>query len=169
MTSDLVEVLVEGGDWSAFGEVDALAARAASAALLRAGVDAQRVEISLMLAEDAAIAELNARFRGKDGPTNVLSWPAFPLAPAAPGALPPPPPLPPQGRAPLGDIALAAGVVAEETRERNLAPEAHLTHLIVHGVLHLLGYDHETDADASLMEGLERDALDDLGIADPYA
>jgi probable rRNA maturation factor len=165
----LVEVIVEGGDWSAFGDVEALADRAAAAALARAGVTADRVGISLMLADDAAVADLNARFRGKAGPTNVLSWPAFQLAPAAPGSPPPAPPLASSGRTPLGDVALAAGVVVQESLERKLAPEAHLTHLIVHGVLHLLGYDHETDADASLMEGLERLALDDLGLADPYA
>lgn len=165
--SDLVEALIDAGDWSGV-DVQALSEDAARVALVEAGVDPARCEISLLFTDDAAIAELNARFRGKDKPTNVLSWPAFDLAPEADGAAPPPPPLAPDGRTPIGDIALAAGTVAQEARERNLALPHHVAHLIVHGVLHLLGYDHETSAGAEAMESVERAALAKLGIADPY-
>jgi probable rRNA maturation factor len=164
----LVDIAEEGGDWSGVGP-QTLAPAAAEAALRAAGIEPERVSISLLFADDAAIAALNGRFRGKAAPTNVLSWPAFDLAAAADGAAPAPPPLTPQGRLFLGDVALAAGVVAKEARDRNLAVGHHAAHLIVHGVLHLLGYDHGRDADATLMEALERRALDELGIADPYA
>ncbi|TVQ58265.1 MAG: rRNA maturation RNase YbeY [Rhodobacteraceae bacterium] len=152
----LVETLVEGGDWAALGDAAALAEAAARAALAEAGVAAEGREISLLLTDDAAIADLNRRFRGKDGPTNVLSWPA------GEGAAPPGEP------SPLGDIALAAETVAREAAERGLALRDHVAHLIVHGALHLLGYDHEEDDDAEAMERLERRALARIGVADPY-
>ncbi len=167
-----VDVLIDAGDWSAAGDLGALAARAAGAALAEAGLDPAACAISLLFTDDAAIARLNARFRGRDRPTNVLSWPAFDLAPPAPGAPPPTPPGaahgPDASPVALGDIALAAETVANEAQAQNLALVEHLTHLIAHGALHLAGYDHETEADAAVMETLERRALDKLGIADPY-
>lgn len=159
----LVETLVESGDWSALGDAAALAESAAQAALAEAGVSAAGREISLLLTDDAAVAALNRQFRGKDAPTNVLSWPAFDLAPGAPL-----PPAGPAGATPLGDIALAAETVAREAAERGLAIRDHVAHLIVHGVLHLLGHDHEEDAAAEAMERLERRALARIGVADPY-
>lgn len=167
LAAPLVETLVETGDWGRFGRIETLAQQATLAALAEAGVDAARCSVSLMFADDAQLAALNERFRNKTGPTNVLSWPAFALAPAAPGASPPPPPLCGPGRTLLGDVALAADTILREAQARALAPGDHLTHLIVHGVLHLLGYDHDADADAAVMEGLERRALARLGIADP--
>jgi probable rRNA maturation factor len=164
-----VEALVEAGDWARFGRIETLAQKAALAALEVAGVDAARCSVSVMFAGDAEIAVLNQRFRCKPGPTNVLSWPAFALAPPEPGAPPPAPPLAPAGRTLIGDVALAAETILREAEARGLAPGDHLAHLIVHGVLHLLGYDHGTDADAGLMEGLERRALAALGVSDPYA
>ena len=166
--SDLVDVAVEGGDWSGV-EPEALAAEAAAAALRAAGVDPACASVSLLFADDGAIAALNGRFRGKPAPTNVLSWPAFDLTPEEEGASPAPPPRTAEGRIFLGDVALAAGVVAKEAQDRNLVVGHHAAHLIVHGVLHLLGYDHVRDADAALMESVERRALDEMGIADPYA
>jgi len=174
---ELVDVLVERGDWSGFGALDLLAAAAAAAALREARLDPAAFEISALFTDDAAIARLNAQFRGLARPTNVLSWPAFALAPPAPGAAPPPPPgygpereseRKPGRRVALGDIALAAETVANEAQAQNLALGDHLAHLIAHGVLHLAGYDHETDADAAVMETLERRALATLGIKDPY-
>lgn len=141
-----------------------VALRAAEQALIAAGLPARNVEISVLLCSDERIAELNRGFRGKAGPTNVLSWPAFPLSPPAPGAAPPAPP----GGA-LGDIALARETVEKEAREQHLSTERHFAHLFAHGVLHLLGYDHVNDADAELMEELERRALAAIGIEDPYA
>ncbi len=165
----LVETLAEAGDWAPFGRIETLAQKAALAALDAAGVDAARCSVSVMFSDDAEIAALNQRFRGKEGPTNVLSWPAFALIPPAPGATPPPPPLSPASRTLIGDVALAAETILREAQTQGLAPGDHLAHLIVHGVLHLLGYDHGTDADAGLMEGLERRALAGLGVSDPYA
>lgn len=108
--------------------------------------------VSLLLGDDAAIAGLNREFRGKDGPTNVLSF--SPSAPAEPGF--------------LGDIALAAETIAREAEEQGKTFEAHATHMVVHGFLHLLGYDHANDADAEKMEARERAILAGLGIGDPY-
>ncbi len=141
-----------------------IALRAAEQALVVAGLRPQGFEISVLLCDDARIAELNAGFRGKPAPTNVLSWPAHPLAPAAPGEAPG---TPPPGF--LGDIALARETVESEARAQHIPVERHFAHLFAHGVLHLLGYDHETDADAELMESLEARALGAMGIPDPYA
>lgn len=141
-----------------------LALRAAEQAFVAAGLPAAGREISVLLCDDARITALNAGFRGKGGPTNVLSWPAYPLRPERPGAAPPPAP---QGF--LGDVALARETVEAEAAERGLPVERHFAHLFAHGVFHLLGYDHETDEDAALMEALERRALAAMGIPDPYA
>lgn len=140
-----------------------LALRAAEQALIAAGRPTQNVEISVLMCDDARIAALNAAHRGKAAATNVLSWPAHDLAPATPGAAPP---APPDGD--LGDIALARETIEIEAKEQHLSIEDHFTHLFCHGVLHLLGYDHENDADAAIMEGLESQALAVIGIADPY-
>lgn len=164
-----VDLRIAAGDWRGLGDVAALAQQAAAAALAEAGLADHAAEISLLLTDDAEIGALNAQFRGKPQPTNVLSWPAFPLAPPAPGVPPPAPPRLPGQAVPLGDIALAQETVAREADEHRLAFADHATHLIVHGVFHLLGYDHGTDADAALMEGAERRALARLGVADPYA
>lgn len=122
---------------------------------LSAAATAENVSgsVSLLLGDDAAIAGLNVQFRGKDGPTNVLSFP--------PG---------PEGEAGfLGDIALAAETVAREAETQGKTFEAHAAHLAVHGFLHLLGYDHEAEQDAERMETREREILMILGVADPYA
>jgi len=122
------------------------------------------VEISIKLTTDEEVQALNRDYRGKDKPTNVLSFPMIDpsvLSDAVEGD---------DIEFLLGDIVLAYGVCAREAQERGIAMEAHATHLLVHGTLHLLGYDHETsDADADAMEGAERRALAALGIADPYA
>lgn len=161
------EVIREAGDWSAL-DAEAVAAAALGAAAAEAGLDLSGYELALLLTDDAGIARLNAGFRGRSAATNVLSWPALPLAPAAPGAPPPPPPAPARPPAPLGDLALAAETVTREAASRHLALEAHVSHLIIHGVLHLLGYDHEDEADAERMEAVERRALARIGVADPY-
>jgi probable rRNA maturation factor len=106
--------------------------------------------------DDAAVHELNLRYRGKDKPTNVLSFPAFEVAPG--DAVPPM----------LGDVALAFETVRSEAELEEKPFDHHLTHLIVHGLLHLLGHDHEEEDEAAIMEGLERAALARLAIPDPY-
>ena len=146
----MIEVEFEVDDWTdAIDDVEALVERAAVAAL---GTQAGGVVI--LLTDDETVRGLNDRFRGKDRPTNVLSFPAA----AMPGANP----------QPLGDIVLAYGVCAAEAEEQSKTLRNHLTHLVVHGVLHLLGRDHEDDAEAEAMEGEERSILASLGISDPY-
>lgn len=168
MTPPHVEAVVEGGDWAALGDPQAVAELAAAAVFAELGVDGACYEIAVLFADDDAVAALNARFRDRAQPTNVLSWPTFPLAPGPDGAPPPPPAAEPGGGpAALGDIALAAGVVAREAQTRNLVLVDHATHLIMHGCLHLLGYDHGTERQAELMEGIERRALARIGVADP--
>ncbi len=112
--------------------------------------------VSLYLADDAALRALNLRWRGLDKPTNVLSFPAAPLG---------------QGEDPtaLGDIALAYETVAREAEELGVSVADHYRHLLAHGFLHLIGYDHETDAEAERMEALETRILTRLGAGDPYA
>jgi probable rRNA maturation factor len=137
----------------------ALCARAVAAALARALPGGREAEVSILLADDATLRKLNRRWRGRDRPTNVLSFPALDLAPGEP---------PPPGATHLGDLALALETVLSEARDEGKAPADHLAHLVVHGTLHLLGHDHGDDAAAEVMEQLERRILADLGIGDPY-
>jgi len=117
----------------------------------------------VMACDDAQIAQLNKDFRGKPQPTNVLSWPSEELSMQQPGAQPK------QALDPeLGDIAIAYETCVRESHEAGLAFVDHLTHLLLHGSLHLLGYDHIDDADADVMEGLEIKMLASLGISNPY-
>jgi probable rRNA maturation factor len=147
---------------------DALADRAARAAIDRTPhgellTIAAAVEISLRLTSDDEVHTLNRQYRQKDKPTNVLSFPmvqADLLETVTQNS--------DDGEVLLGDIVLAHGVCAAEAEERGIAIETHATHLIVHGVLHLLGYDHMTDREAEAMEAIETDALAALGIDDPY-
>jgi probable rRNA maturation factor len=147
---------------------DALALRAARAAVERTpygelAAGAALVEISIRLADDAEVRSLNAQYRGKDKPTNVLSFPMVQsdlLDTVTANS--------DDGEVLLGDIVLAHGVCAAEAAEKGVALVDHATHLMVHGVLHLLGYDHQGDDEAQAMEALEIDALASLGIADPY-
>ncbi|MFT3976130.1 MAG: rRNA maturation RNase YbeY [Sphingomonas bacterium] len=122
------------------------------------------VEVSVRLTSDDEVHTLNRQYRGKDKPTNVLSFPMV-----QPDLIDTVSQNTDDGELLLGDIVLAHGVCAREAAERDVSVEAHLSHLIVHGTLHLLGYDHLTDDEGDAMEAIERDALADLGIADPYA
>lgn len=149
-----IDVRIEAGDWTeALPEAEAVVRRAVEATLATAA-PAGRGEVAVLLADDEAVRALNARFRGKDRPTNVLSFPAVAL-PADP-------------EPPLGDIVLAFGVCRDEARAQSKTLADHLTHLVAHGVLHLLGRDHETEAEAETMEAEERALLARLGVADPY-
>ncbi|NDW47161.1 rRNA maturation RNase YbeY [Ruegeria sp. PrR005] len=145
-----------------------LAQRAADAALRHFGLDPEECEISLLGCDDARISELNADFRGKPVPTNVLSWPSEDLAADAPGGTPLAPEPDFTGMIPLGDIAIAYDTCQREAEAAGKPMTDHVTHLIVHGVLHLLGYDHIRDEDATLMEGLEAEILGNLGLDNPY-
>jgi probable rRNA maturation factor len=113
--------------------------------------------LSVTLADDETVAQLNAQWRGKPKPTNVLSFPADQDIAIPPGEL-----------RPLGDIILAAGVVRAEAAQQSKPLADHFSHLVVHGILHIMGYDHLDDAQADEMESLEKEILVKLGIADPY-
>jgi probable rRNA maturation factor len=150
-----LDLAIESEGWTALGEAEAVAREAIEAALTVAGQAPGELSSSLLLTGDEAVRRLNRTFRGQDKPTNVLSFPA----PPQPGV---------SGRRPLGDIALAFETVAREAESEGKTLADHAAHLIVHGTLHLLGYDHETEAEAETMEALEVEALARLGIADPY-
>ena len=141
---------IEDAAWTtALPEAEALARAAAEATLASEGAVGEGV--TLLLTDDEAVRDLNARFRQQDKPTNVLSFPAL----QNPDRF-------------LGDVALAYGVCAREAREQCKPLAHHLQHLVAHGVLHLLGYDHMSDAEAAEMEALERVVLAGLGVPDPY-
>ena len=159
-----VDCLIEDERWRAL-DLEALAVAACAATLTDRGFEPAQFEISLLACDDARIAALNADFRGKSAPTNVLSWPSDDRAAGMDGETPlPPDPTEPE----LGDIAIAWDTCADEAREAAKPLEQHVTHLLVHATLHLLGYDHVRDGDAALMEGLEAQILRDMGHPDPY-
>jgi len=163
-----IDVLIEGGDWPG-DSLEDLAERAVAAALDELGLEPDQFAVSLLACDDARIAGLNAEFRGKPAPTNVLSWPSEERAATTPGEMPHlPAPHPVGPPLELGDIALAYETCAREAAEAGKAVDDHVTHLLVHGLLHLLGFDHETGPDADLMEGLETRILARLGVSDPY-
>lgn len=143
----------------------ALCRRAAAAALAEVVAETgTRVagEIAIVLADDATLRDLNRTFRGKDQPTNVLSFPATDDGSPVAGDWPV------IGDVPIGDVAIAVETVDAEARAQMKTVPDHLAHLVVHGVLHLLGYTHDRKADARRMEGAETRALASLGIPDPY-
>jgi probable rRNA maturation factor len=150
----LLDVIVEAPPWEAIDGAEAMVRRALTEAAIATGADVEDRALAVLLTDDASIRCLNARWRHIDKPTNVLSFPAVSG---------------PQGgvRA-LGDIAIAYETTAREAREESKPFMDHLAHLAVHGFLHLLGHDHDTDAAARRMEGLERVILARLGVPDPY-
>ncbi len=178
-----IDPVIEAGDWSALlgglseAQIEVLAEKtvrhtlatdpAFRAFLGNASTDG-RLTFALLFTDNAAVRKLNREWRDQDKPTNVLSFPGDwldledgDIAALAAGEDVPP--------AHVGDIALALETIRDEAAEQGKAPRAHLLHLIVHGTLHLLGHDHEIDADAEAMEALETRLLADLGIADPYS
>jgi probable rRNA maturation factor len=152
------DLTVEAGDWPGEAALTALVEQAIAATFAELGPDRPgESELGVVFTDDARIRELNAGWRGKDKATNVLSFPAFPETKSGP--------LPPL----LGDIVLAAETVASEAALDGKPIENHISHLVVHGLLHLVGYDHDVDAEAEEMEALERRILARLAIPDPYA
>ena len=150
--ASMIEIEIESDAWIvALPDAEAVAERAAQAAL-----GSVAGGLVILLTDDEAVRELNARFRGKDRPTNVLSFPG--------GDMPMP-----GSPTHLGDIVLAFGVCRAEGAAQGKSLANHLTHLVVHGVLHLLGRDHEAEAEAEAMEAEERTLLASLGVADPYS
>ena len=159
MAAPDIDILTQSPLWERIPQAPEVARRALGAMASdadMAGVLRDGGEICLTLTDDAAIAALNREWRGKDMPTNVLSFPA----PSHPG---------PQGPRFFGDIVLAFETVAREAQEQDKEFDAHMAHLVVHGALHLLGHDHVDDEEAERMEALETRILAAIGIADPYA
>lgn len=159
-TSDIVDIVLEDDRWED-ANLPAMAERAAHAVGEWLGLT--DFQIVVMGCDDARIAALNAEFRGKPKPTNVLSWPTVEFEPHAPGARPE---LPDTDE--LGDIAIAYETCQREAEAQGKPFADHATHLLVHAMLHLAGFDHIVDADAETMEDAERSILGKLGIPDPY-
>ena len=161
----LVDVIIEDDRWQAAG-LEGLAKDAAQATIAHLGLVpsmGDAFECSLLACNDERIAVLNGDFRDKPTPTNVLSWPSEERAADIPGATPAQPTDPE-----LGDIAIAYETCRNEAEAQDKKFPAHIRHLLVHGMLHLLGYDHISDKDAALMEGLEVEILGKMGISNPY-
>jgi probable rRNA maturation factor len=157
-----IDILVEAAGWQdCVPDARTIVSAAAQAALgdeNPAGAQSgSAIELSILLTDDTTISELNFQWRGRTGPTNVLSFPAeTDMRPADAPVL-------------LGDVVIAIETVMAEAKDAGIAAADHLRHLVVHGVLHLCGYDHENDADADRMEGREIVILEALGVSDPYA
>jgi probable rRNA maturation factor len=162
MTSLDIQISVEEGPWPSEAELQSLSERVLGAAADFLGREEKQPfpkmppEVSLVFTSDASIRAINAEWRGQDKPTNVLSFPAFPLAP---GKMPGPM---------LGDIILAQETLVREAQALGKPFDEHLSHLLVHGFLHLFGYDHMEENDAERMESLETRILAGLGLSDPY-
>lgn len=155
-----LEVLVVADCWQAEPDADAVIHRAIATAAEFVAADVGGSELAVMLSDDAGIRTLNRNWRGTDKPTNVLSFPALqPSGPRGPDDAP----------RMLGDIAVAYETTRREADQEQKPFDHHLSHLVVHGFLHLIGYDHEKDDEAETMEALEREILSQLGIPDPYA
>ena len=162
MTALDIQISVEEGPWPSETELHLLAERVLGAAAEWLRLEEKQPfpkmppEVSLVFTDDAAMREINAEWRSQDKPTNVLSFPAFPVLP---GRMPGPM---------LGDIVVAHETLVREAGELGKPFDEHLTHLLVHGFLHLFGYDHIDDGDAERMERLETRILAGLGLSDPY-
>jgi probable rRNA maturation factor len=156
----ITEVLVVADCWQTEPDAEAVIQRAINAAAEIADADVGEAEIAVMLTDDSGIRTLNSNWRGIDKPTNVLSFPALQPSGAA---------MPDDAPRMLGDIAIAYQTTRKEADDEQKPFDHHLSHLAIHGFLHLIGYDHEKDDDAETMENLEREILTQLGIPDPYA
>ena len=153
------EVLIVADGWQAEPDAEAVIQRAIAAAAGMADADTGEAELAIMLTDDAGIRTLNSNWRGIDKPTNVLSFPALqPTGHSGPDDAP----------RMLGDIAIAYETTRKEADDEQKPFDHHLSHLAVHGFLHLIGYDHEKDDEAEVMEALETEILAQLGIPDPY-
>ncbi|MGL4398009.1 MAG: rRNA maturation RNase YbeY [Hyphomicrobium sp.] len=147
-----IEIVEDAGDWTDIEDAAVLIEAAAAEVATEPDLALKTASCSVVLSSDANVQALNGAYRGKDKPTNVLSFPAGPNA--EPGY--------------IGDIVLAIETLQREAASEDIALEHHLQHLVVHGLLHLVGFDHETDADAERMETLEIRILARLGVANPY-
>ncbi|WP_317992784.1 rRNA maturation RNase YbeY [Bartonella gliris] len=151
-----IDITVENAAWNDEKMLYNITEKALKTTMHHVSLENVVSEISLLFTDDKHMAKINALWRNKNKPTNVLSFPAFPLKAGDPPGLM------------LGDIIIARETVALEAEKEGKSFQDHLTHMIVHGVLHLLGYNHETDDEAYYMEKLEREILQKLAIKDPY-
>lgn len=153
-----IDINVAAGAWPDAADLEVLVTRAVEATVATAGLAyPEGAELSILCTDDAGIHEINRQWRGFDKPTNVLSFPGEDIAPGeAAGPM-------------LGDIVLSLDTIAREATLEGKPFDHHLTHMIVHGLLHLFGYDHMNDDEAGVMEGLETATLASLGMDDPYA
>lgn len=152
-----IDIAINAGDWPDQAAIETIANSAARQCFKKLQFEDAKSELSIVLTNDDEIKKLNTNWRKKNKATNVLSFPAFELAIGdKPGPM-------------LGDIVLAIETIEREARDSGISFLDHLTHLIIHGLLHLLGYDHENDTDAEQMEALEIEILAHLGIKDPYS
>jgi probable rRNA maturation factor len=149
--SAAIDIAIEAGAWAELPDAEAIARRACAAVLANSG----EVEAGITLTDDAHMRALNRTWRGIDRPTNVLSFPAPDTNRAGPRL--------------LGDVVIASETLLREAEEHRIPACDHLAHLVVHGLLHLLGHDHENESDAEAMEDRERSILARLGVPDPYA
>ena len=161
-----IDLIIEDERWQE-DWLFALSLQAARATLGHLGLDPASFEMAVLACDDLRIASLNQEFRGKQTPTNVLSWPSEDLSPKTEGEIPQLP-LIQNGEHHLGDIAISLDTCLHEAEAVGKPLGAHVTHLIVHALLHLLGYDHIRDADATVMETLEVAILGKLGHENPY-
>ncbi len=150
------EILVEDAGWE---RVDQLVAKCFDTVIVKSPEGVRSGLISFLFTSDLEVQKLNASFRNIDKPTNVLAFPAGTDLPGLPAEKP----------SIIGDIALGYETCFREARERGISLNDHVAHLILHGTLHLFGYDHEADEDAEIMEQLEGELLADMGISDPRA
>ena len=154
-----VDILINNPDWRRLGAVEAEVRRLVHAVFTKLRYDiSQPLEIGIVLSSDAQAHRLNQVYRGKDMPTNVLSFPI-----SDPGEEEQ------TQSCLLGEVILALETILQEAHQAGVSPNDHLSHLVVHGILHLIGYDHRTDAEATRMETEESDILLSLGIRDPHA
>ncbi|WP_273722559.1 rRNA maturation RNase YbeY [Bartonella sp. AU18XJBT] len=153
----IIDIMVKSAGWNDEKMLYNITEKALMTTMHHVSLEDVVSEISLLFTDDEHMAQINAQWRNKNKSTNVLSFPAFPLkAGNRPGPM-------------LGDIIIARETVVFEAEKEGKTFQDHLTHMIVHGILHLLGYDHETDDEAYKMEKLEREILQKLSIKDPYA
>ncbi|MEX1660371.1 rRNA maturation RNase YbeY [Thioclava sp. 15-R06ZXC-3] len=162
-----IDIEIEAPAWEALG-LPALVAHVAPLVLRDRGLDPDICTLSILACDDARIAELNADFRAKPQATNVLSWPAQERGADQPGAEPDRPAADVFGEIALGDVAIAYETCQREAADQGKPIENHVTHLIIHAILHLLGYDHIREQDAQLMEQIEVRLLENEGIVNPY-
>ncbi|RPE67373.1 putative rRNA maturation factor [Pacificibacter maritimus] len=161
-----IDIDITDARWETLGLAQ-ISTDALTAVLARLGIDPEACEVSILGCDDARIKELNSDFRDKDKATNVLSWPAQDRS-ADLGQVPELPATDVFGEVELGDIAISYDTCVNEAEAANKPIIHHVTHLVIHGILHLLGYDHINDADAAIMEQLETELLETMGIPDPY-